>query len=48
MQSLRVWLLVLGVLALVAKPGPAQRVRVAFVATEANNQHKLFVHRDTI
>jgi hypothetical protein len=47
-QSLRVWLLVLGVLALVAKPGPAQRVRVAFVATEANNQHKLFVHRDTI
>ena len=38
----------MGVVALAAQSGPAQRVRVAFVATEANNQHKLVAFRGTV
>jgi len=46
----RVWgcLVAVTIVALTAQPGPAQRVRVAFVATEANNQHKLVALRGSV
>lgn len=48
MRFLCIRLLALGVVALVAQQGPAQQVRVTFVATEANNQHKLFAYAGTV
>ncbi len=41
-------LFALGMLVLAIRPGTAQQVRVAFVATEANNQHKLAASRGTV
>ncbi len=41
-------LVVLMIVVLTVQPGTAQRVRVAFVATEANNQHKLVARRGTV
>jgi hypothetical protein len=42
------WLVALGFAALAAQSGSAQQVRVAFVATEANNQHKLVADRGSV
>lgn len=42
------WLLACILVILAVQSGPAQLVRVAFVATEANNQHKLVAHRGTL
>lgn len=39
---LRGWLIAGAVVLLAAVPTTAQRIRIAFVATQANNQHKLF------
>lgn len=48
MRSLCFRLLVLGVVAVAAQQGLAQRVRVSYAATDANNQHKLFPYKGTV